>query len=81
MATIEKATQPKKTRTEFVGRAWVNTAGEQSKYPGTKFITLRFDKGMKVSFGENDNIFLWPAAKRPGRQDADFRASIEVPLS
>jgi len=74
MAVVEK----KVNKQAFIGRAWKNVAGPNTENAGTVFLSLRIDSGVKVTLTEKDSILLWPQTKREGKQDADFRMSVEI---
>lgn len=75
MATIQKARSENKV--EFVGSAWENEVKEGA-YKGTKFLSLKLDRGVSLTLTDTDRISLFPNKKREGRQDADYRASVQV---
>lgn len=77
MAKVNSA-QDAQTKRVFIGRAWANKV-KQGERAGTEFLSLRIDRGVDVSLTTGDQITLWPNRKREGKQDADFRASIQVP--
>lgn len=62
----------------FIGRAWENEV-RNGDNKGTKFLSLRLDRGIDISLVGGDQITLWPNQKREGKQDADFRVSVQVP--
>lgn len=77
-----KPTVKSKTNFEFVGRGWVNTAGENSKMAGTEYINIVFDKGIAAIEGlDNPSVkyHLYPNKKRSGKQDADYRLVVLTP--
>lgn len=61
----------------FIGKAWVNTAGTDANYPGTKFLSIRIDRGLEVTLTEKDNLLLWPnTSRREGKKDAHYNVSV-----
>jgi hypothetical protein len=71
-----------KTSFEFVGRGWVNTAGENSKMSGTEYINIVFDRGIEAINGLDNpelKFHLYPNKKRAGKKDADYRLVVLSP--
>ena len=60
----------------FIGKAWVNTTKT-----GKIYVNLKIDRGLKVELDENTPIQLWANTKREGKQDADYSASIQIPVA
>ena len=77
MTAVERAAKAPVVR-EFIGRAWVNTV-KTGELAGQNVLNLRFDRGVTgITVTPETHIELWPNAKRAGKRDADYRASVVV---
>lgn len=83
MAIVNKApvsrSQSANMKRIFIGSCWKNLVRKDGKNSGVEFLNLRLSRGVEITLSESDQITLWPNKKREGRQDADYRASIQVP--
>lgn len=77
MATVNN--QRANVQREFIGRAWINEVKKEGSNQGTKFLNLKIDRGIDLTLVGGDSLTLWPNKKREGKQDADFRVSVEIP--
>jgi hypothetical protein len=89
MLAIERS--PKKAenkKREFVGRAWINPTKkdcppellktvQDAFQSGNFMVQVRLDDDIKaLNLGQEDSFQLWSNSKRPGKIDADLRASV-----
>lgn len=70
----------KKPEYQFVGKAWVNVIDrESSKNVGKEYINIQLDRDIaEVTLKQGGRLLLWPNNKREGKQDADYRLSIQA---
>lgn len=79
---MAKVSVPAKAEVEksmhIVGNAWINTAKD-----GRVFINIRINKGVKAEIDDTCNILLQtnPRAKREGKKDPDYMASLLIPVA
>lgn len=62
----------------IVGNAWINTTKD-----GRVFINIKINKGVTAEIDDTCNILLQtnPRAKREGKKDPDYMASLLIPVA